>query len=250
VDRVGRLAVNDRTPRPRILLPARFSASASALRFQAEVNARKLIEAVYRAGGEPLSVHPSTDSLTVDALENRFGFADGLLLPGGGDLDPSHYGGQQHATLYDVDPEQDRFDLALADWALATGRPVLAICRGLQVANVQLGGTVTAHMDDPHRHVVSELKLETDSELAQLTGTDRLSISCYHHQCLDTLGRGLRAVAHGADGTVEAVELDHPGWFVGVQWHPEDTADVDPHQARIFGGLVAAAAAGLAGGDR
>lgn len=206
------------------------------------MSARKLIEAVYDAGGEPLSVHPAGHSLTADALEDRFGFADGVILPGGGDLDPRFYGGEKHEALYDVDIEQDRFDLALAAWALATRRAVLAICRGLQVANVQLGGTITAHMDAPHRHVVSDVKLETDSTLAQLVGDGELSISCYHHQCLNALGRGLRPVAYGADGTIEAVELDHGGWFVGVQWHPEDTAAVDSRQAQIFGAFVAAAA--------
>jgi len=229
--------------RPRILVPARFSASASALRFGAEVSARKLVEATWRAGGEPLSVHPAVEDLSVDALEERFGFTDGLLLPGGGDLDPGAYGGNGHDAIYDVDAEQDAFDLALAEWALATGRPVLAICRGLQVVNVHLGGTVTAHMDEPHRHVVSDLTVHPGSQLAALLGTGNLRISCYHHQCLARLGRGLRAVGLGADGTVEAVELDRPSWFVGVQWHPEDTADLDPHQARIFAGLVAAAEA-------
>ncbi len=229
------------TERPRIIIPARFSASASALRFEAEVAARKLIDAVYRAGGEPLVVHPNVDDLTVDALEARFGFVDGLLLPGGGDLDPQWYGGTGHEAVYDVDLDQDRFDLALADWALSTGRAVLAICRGLQVCNVRLGGTITVHMDEPHQHVVSDLHLPDDAVLSRMLGTRTLSISCYHHQRIDRLGEGMRAVAHGQDGTVEAVELDRPGWFVGVQWHPEDTADVDSHQVGIFAGFVDAA---------
>jgi putative glutamine amidotransferase len=118
---------------------------------------------------------------------------------------------------------------------------VLAICRGLQIANVQAGGTITAHLDRPHRHVLSTLALEPGTELAKLVGVDQLTISSYHHQRVDRLGRGLRPVAVSADGTVEAVERDGPDWFVGVQWHPEDTADSDPHQARLFSALVAAA---------
>ena len=227
--------------RPRVLIPARFSASASALRFRAEVSARALVEAVYDAGGEPLTVHPTEERLRVPELDDRFRFADALLLPGGGDLHPQLYDGQHHETLYDVDVVQDRFDLALTDWALTTRRPVLAICRGLQVVNVKLGGTITAHMDDPHRHLVSELDLDPGAVLTDLVGSRRLSISCYHHQCLATLGDGLRPVAHGSDGTIEAVELAGRGWFVGVQWHPEDTAHQDQHQARIFAGLVQAA---------
>lgn len=235
-------AVVSRAGRPRVILPARFSASASALRFAAEVTARRLVEAVFRAGGEPLTVHPSSaDGLTTDDLERRFGFADALLLPGGGDLHPRHYGGRHHDELYDVDEEQDAVDLALAGWALATGRPLLAICRGLQVTNVQLGGSIDVHMDVPHRSVVADLDLDADSQLARLVGTDRIRTSCFHHQRLASLGAGLRPIARVADGTVEAVELDGGGWFVGVQWHPEDTADSDPAQARLFAGLVDAA---------
>ena len=230
------------TRRPRIVIPARFSESASALRFRAEVNARKLIEAVYAAGGEPLTVHPHAPGGTAPTdVAERFDFADAVLLPGGGDLHPDAYGGDHHETLYDMDLEQDAFDLAVARWALESGRPVLAICRGLQVANVSLGGSITAHMDNPHRSVVSDLDLSPGSALRSTVATDRLQISCYHHQSLDRLGTGLRSVAVGTDGTVEAVERDDASWFLGVQWHPEDTAAEDEAQARIFRAFVQAA---------
>ncbi len=234
--------------RPKIIVPARFSQSASALRFQAEVNARKLIEAVYTAGGEPLTVHPFAPEGYVEkgAIEERFEFADALLLPGGGDILPTFYGGDdEHEELYDMDAEQDAFDLALADWALRTRRPILAICRGLQIANVSLGGTLIAHMQDPHRHVLSELSLGPDSHLAGATGARLLTISCYHHQAIDRLGDGLRATAWSADGIVEAVETNSASdqWFLGLQWHPEDTAATDPAQHSIFAQFVAAGTA-------
>ncbi|KRF23169.1 gamma-glutamyl-gamma-aminobutyrate hydrolase family protein [Phycicoccus sp. Soil803] len=230
--------------RPLIIVPARFSESASALRFRAEVTARALATAVFDAGGEPVTVHPHARDGLVDEgqVADRFDFADGVLLPGGGDITPALYGGLEHGEHYDMDPEQDAFDLAVARWALRTGRPVLAICRGLQVANVAMGGTLVAHMDRPHRHVVSELTLERACALTDALGTRTLSISCYHHQALDRLGDGLVAVAWSGDGTVEAVEMvaaDAP-WFLGVQWHPEDTAATDPAQMAIFAQLVAA----------
>jgi putative glutamine amidotransferase len=102
--------------RPLIAIPARFSSSAAALRFEAEVAARKLVEAVYAAGGEPLLVHPSAPGGAVSDAEvaRRLAFADGVLLPGGGDLNPVYYGGVQHESLYDMDLEQDAFDLAVA----------------------------------------------------------------------------------------------------------------------------------------
>ncbi len=232
--------------RPLIAVPARFSSSAAALRYEAEVSARKLIEAVYAAGGEPLSVHPSAPGGTISEADvaRRLDFADGVLLPGGGDLHPVHYGGARHESLYDLDLEQDAFDLAVARWSLRAGRPLLAICRGLQVVNVALGGTLVQDMPRHHRHVRSELTLKPDTAVHGVLGQDVATISCYHHQAVDRLGTGLIATASADDGVVEAIELAEPGrgWFLAVQWHPEDTADGDPAQQRLFGALVSAAA--------
>jgi putative glutamine amidotransferase len=240
--------------RPLIAVPARFSSSAAALRYEAEVSARKLIEAVYAAGGEPLSVHPSAPGGTISEADaaRRLGFADGVLLPGGGDLHPVHYGGARHESLYDMDLEQDAFDLAVARWSLRAGRPLLAICRGLQVVNVALGGTLVQDMPRHHRHVQSELTLKPDTAVHGMLGQDVAIISCYHHQAVDRLGTGLIATASADDGVVEAIELAEPGrgWFLAVQWHPEDTADGDPAQQRLFGALVSAAAASAAARNR
>src|SRR5690606_2721271 len=138
----------------------------------------------------------------------RLAFADAVLLPGGGDLDPVRYG-QRVASddVYDVDAEQDAFDLAVAEWAHAEGEPLLAVRRSLQVVNVQRGGDVQQHMASPHRHVVHEVAVEPGSALAGVVG-DRVTASCFHHQSLDRLGDGLRAVARAADGTPEAFELE------------------------------------------
>jgi putative glutamine amidotransferase len=228
--------------RPLIAIPARFSQSASALRFRAEVNARKLVEAVYAGGGEPLTIHPSADVSSAD-IDDRLNFVDGVLLPGGGDVSPALYGGDHHDDLYDIDPLQDAFDVAVATWTQRTGRPLLAICRGLQVVNIARGGTLIAHLDEPHRHVTSRLTFGADTHLAAVTGRRVMTISCFHHQAIDQLGRGLHAAAWSDDGVVEAIETDAADrqWFLGVQWHPEDTAETDPAQQAIFTGLVHAA---------
>jgi putative glutamine amidotransferase len=232
------------TRRPLVVIPGRFSASASALRYGALVTARALSEAVLRAGGEPLTVHPWAPGgrADVDEVAGRLAFADAVLLPGGGDLAPQRYGSPDaHEDVYDVDDEQDAFDLAVADWALRDGVPLLAVCRGLQVVDVVLGGELEQHMEVPHRHVRHEVTVHGGSLLAALTGT-AAKVSCYHHQRIRRLGRGLRPVAHDADGGVEAVELeDARGWFLGVQWHPEDTAADDPAQHALFAALVDAA---------
>lgn len=222
--------------RPLIVIPARFSASASALRFRAEVTAAKLVRAVYDAGGEPLVVHPA-----LPFAPDRFWMADGVLLPGGGDL-AAHWAGQQaHPSQYDVDETQDAFDLALARFALEERLPLLAICRGCQVVNVARGGDLVQDLAD-HRHVVHTVEVLADTLLRPLAGGPALTVSCYHHQGVGRLGKDLRAAAYAADGTIEAVTLDgHDGWYLGVQWHPEDTADTDPRQAALFRALVEAA---------
>ncbi|MFF0388106.1 gamma-glutamyl-gamma-aminobutyrate hydrolase family protein [Kitasatospora sp. NPDC004615] len=231
--------------RPLIAIPARFAASTSALRYAAEVNARALIEAVWRAGGEPATLHPHAPGGVADPAEvrERLERFDGLLLPGGGDLAPHRYGcADVHEAVYDVDDEQDAFDLELARAAIDLRLPVLAICRGLQVVNTALGGTLHQDMGGPdheHRHLRHPVSLAPGSALLSTTGADVVEASCYHHQHVDKPGEGLTVTARAADGTVEALELaGHEGWLVAVQWHPEDTAHQDAAQQSIFDALV------------
>ncbi|MFJ9738570.1 gamma-glutamyl-gamma-aminobutyrate hydrolase family protein [Streptomyces sp. NPDC101166] len=227
--------------RPLIAIPARFAATTSALRYAAEVNARALVEAVWRAGGEPVSIHPSDPADTdVAARLTRF---DGVLLPGGGDLAPDRYGAvDAHASVYDVDDLQDAFDLEVVRVALETGLPLLAICRGLQVVNVALGGTLHQDMGGPdheHRHLLHPVTIRPGTLTAQALGADKIEASCYHHQQVDRLGDGLAVAATAEDGTTEALELPTArGWFVAVQWHPEDTAHQAPYQQHLFDALI------------
>ncbi|MDF2268531.1 gamma-glutamyl-gamma-aminobutyrate hydrolase family protein [Streptomyces coacervatus] len=227
--------------RPLIAIPARFSATTSALRYAAEVNARALIEAVWRAGGEPASIHPAAGE-----VGERLARFDGVLLPGGGDLAPHRYGATDtHDSVYDVDDLQDAFDLRLARRTLDLGLPLLAVCRGLQVVNVALGGTLHQDMGGPeraHRHVVHPVAVQCGTLLEQATAVQKVEASCYHHQRVDRPGAGLTVTARAADGTVEGLELPGGhGWFTAVQWHPEDTAHEDSAQQGIFDALVRAA---------
>ncbi|RFS83177.1 gamma-glutamyl-gamma-aminobutyrate hydrolase family protein [Actinomadura spongiicola] len=230
--------------RPLIALPARFSESASALRYRAEVAAQALVEAVFRAGGEPFVMHPATPF-----DPSRLDRCDGLLLPGGGDLHPRHYGADtEHEALYDVHDEQDDFDLAVAAHAVRTGLPTLAVCRGLQVVNTVLGGTLNQHMTREHRHVVHPVTVKPGTLLAKTLDAQEITASCYHHQSVETLAPSLTATAHGADGTIEAAELTDAertgdgAWFLAVQWHPEDTAADDPAHQALFDALIEASA--------
>jgi putative glutamine amidotransferase len=244
----------DRKPvggaRPVVVIPARFSASASALRFRAEVSAAKLVQAVYDAGAEPLVLHPEVpDGIEDDDLDqlvrDRIWMADGVLLPGGGDLAARWSGQAHHESQYDVDETQDAFDLALARVAIEDRIPLLAICRGTQVVNVARGGDLVQDMTETlgadHRHLVHEIEILEDSPLRAVVPEDRMTISCYHHQGLGRLGEGLQASAYAQDRTIEAVALDgHDGWYLGVQWHPEDTAASDHQQAGVFEAFVRA----------
>jgi len=230
--------------RPLVLIPGRHSASASALRYAALVTARALAEAVWAAGGEPLTVLPALGAnATPDDVAARFAFADAVLLPGGGDLSPAHYGEDVTSNeVYDVDADQDAVDLAIARWAATADVPLLAVCRGLQVVNVALGGTLDQHMAQPHRHTVRPLDVRAGSRLAGWIGAERIDISCYHHQRIARLAPGLEPVAFADDGTVEAVEVaGRDGFALGVQWHPEDTAATDPVNGALFASFVAAA---------
>ncbi|GAB2837117.1 gamma-glutamyl-gamma-aminobutyrate hydrolase family protein [Actinocorallia aurea] len=226
--------------RPLIAIPARFSASASALRYAGVVAARAVAEAVWRVGGEPFVMLPDAPREAAGRLRR----CDGLLLPGGGDLAPSRYGAAEtHDRVYGVDDAQDAFDLAAAEHALASGLPALAICRGLQVVNVAAGGTLRQHLEPDHMAFAHEVAAEPGSLLAKTAAERALAVSCFHHQAVATLGAGLTVTARAADGTVEAVERrDAGGWLLAVQWHPEDTAAADQAQQDLFAAFVRAAA--------
>ncbi|HUR17688.1 MAG TPA: gamma-glutamyl-gamma-aminobutyrate hydrolase family protein [Acidimicrobiales bacterium] len=201
------------------------------------------VAAVRRAGARPVLV-PTLDIVDPEATLAPF---DGLLLTGGGDIEPSRYGGEPHPQVYGVDPSRDAAELDLVHAALSAGIPTFVICRGMQVLNVALGGTLHQHLPDLQGmdlhgqpghdlSVVHDVKVTEGTLLAQAAGRSVLRCTSHHHQAVDMLGDGLTAVAASGDGLVEAVELEDPGgrWVLGVQWHPEMTASEDPNQQALF----------------
>lgn len=223
--------------RPRIAIPGRFTESASALRYRGLVSARKLLEAVWSAGGDPVTLLPATGSDAGEWAERLAGF-QGVLLPGGGDVIPSRYGtSPDHPSLYDMDPVQDESDFTLAEYALDSGLPLFAVCRGLHVVNVLRGGSLVVDMPEHHRHHLHVVELMDPEDHL---GIERPSVtaSCHHHQGIDRIGSGLQVLGRSADGWIEAVVIEGPGWAAGVQWHPEDTAAEDPDQRRLFARFV------------
>jgi putative glutamine amidotransferase len=213
------------------------------------LNAR-YVECVRRAGGLPLLLPPGEPR-----LEEALGLFDALVMCGGPDLDPRLYGGRAHPQVYGLDPERDASDLELARELVARRVPALCICRGVQVLNVALGGTLVEHLPDevgskvPHRgperaYVPHEVRLEPRSHLAALLGAQSLSPASSHHQAVRAPGRGLAVVARALDGTIEALEHAEHERLIAVQWHPEYTAHEDPQQQRLFDELVRWAGAG------
>ena len=210
-------------------------------------------EAVVQAGGLPILIPLGLDEDALWALLER---VDGLLLPGGGDVGPNHYGGNaSDPTIRDIDDERDRSEFFLVHHALRQQKPLLAICRGHQVFNVALGGTlwedVRAAMpgaivhDYFHRqdraYLAHEVEVVGDSRLYHILGGERVAVNSLHHQGIRELSPELRAVATAPDGLVEAVEVPNHPFALGVQWHPENLVGSAPPMLALFTHLVAAA---------
>ncbi len=220
--------------RPRIAILGRFADGTTATRSRAIVSARALVESIWNAGGEPITLLPTADT---DWSTRLRGFS-AVLMPGGGDLNPELYGQKPESEeLYGIDDLQDSADLSLTKWAIENNVPLLAICRGFQLVNVAFGGTLVQHMQNDHRHVVHQLHLDADAERLGV-GVTPLESSCYHHQAIDRLGEGLRVIARAELGHVEAVAIDNGAWAYAVQWHPEDNAGENEQQAALFARFV------------
>lgn len=209
------------------------------------------LEGVTRAGGVAtlLPPQPVDEAIAARVLDGL----DGLIITGGRDVDPRAYGHRAHSATDQPAIERDAWEFALLQGALARNMPVLGICRGAQVLNVALGGTLHQHLPDLLGHTrhqagnavftTSSVRTVPGTRTAALIG-DSTDAQCYHHQAIDQLGRGLIISAQdGADGVIEAVELDpvhYPhAWVVAVQWHPEERLD----DLRLFAGVVQAAGA-------
>jgi putative glutamine amidotransferase len=205
-------------------------------------------ESVRRVGGEPVILDWSTLASAAETLRRL----DGLLLTGGPDVDPAEYGEERHASVVSVaDPARDRFELEIAREALKNGAPVLAICRGMQVLNVALGGSlvqdIPSSVPGALRHQVSEpknaiahgVRIAPGSRVADLLAATEARVNSRHHQSVKRLGQGLVVTATASDGIVEALEKPDARFCVAVEWHPENFVDTGEFLP-LFEGLVRA----------
>lgn len=208
------------------------------------------VRAVAGAGGIPVLVPLNVGDEDLAEVLRR---VDGLLLPGGGDIDPRHYGGQPHELVEEIDDDRDRVEIGLARLAVREQKPVLAICRGHQVLNVALGGTMyedlASQMPGAIRHSYYEARTDLPHTVRVLPGTqlaailqeEETGVNSIHHQGLRDLAPELVVSALAPDGLVEGVEVPGHPFAVGVQWHPENLLQVAPVMQNLFTALVAAA---------
>jgi len=214
------------------------------------MNFQAYIQAVLLAGGIPVLI----PSLVVESeWETLYSRLDGILLTGGGDISLDYFNGEQHARIDGVDPKRDALELALLRAVGQDKKPFLGICRGIQVVNVGLGGSLYTHIPDQlinsidHTYpgnmrtvLVHDVEIAPGSLLEQICGVSRLRVNSLHHQGLKELAPGLRGSAHAPDGLVEAVELIGHPFGIAVQWHPEWLTDQLPTR-NLFKAFIVAA---------
>ena len=210
------------------------------------------LDALRRAGARTAILAPGEEGQP-EALLEPF---DGLLLVGGGDVDPARYAGDMNEHVYAVEPDRDETEIALLHAAERLAMPTLCICRGVQVMNVAYGGTLLGHLPDvdglqvhgvplDQTQTIHDVLVESGSRLSAVAKTDRLASLSHHHQGIDRVGDGLVVTARTEDGLIEAIERVVPDsedtsapWMLGVQWHPEETAEEDPAQQSLFDALA------------
>jgi putative glutamine amidotransferase len=214
---------------------------------------RRYVMAVEAAGGAPVMLPPGLSGESLRALFDRL---DGLLLSGGGDIDPVCYGETPHPATKEVSADRDQMELDLARWAMQTGKAMLSICRGIQVFNVALGGTLVqdipsqvagalAHTFDATKvareYQAHTVRIDPDTRLREVMQVEQAGVNSWHHQSVKQAAPGLRVTALSPDGVIEAMELPGHRFALGVQWHPEWLYDHQPEMKRLFEALVQAA---------
>lgn len=240
---------------PLIGIPCRHDTSGKYQGSPINAQSEAYLTAIGNAGGIPFLIPLG---LAEPALRKLYDLADGILLSGGGDIEPSLYKHAPHPSESDVQPDRDALEIMLCRWAAENRKPLLAICRGIQVMAIAANGTLIQDLPsqmpqaDKHNHryldenghkiedLVHSIQLETGSTLNQILGTNRLTVNSMHHQAVEHMPEPYTVVARSSDGVVEAVELSGHPFFCGLQWHPEVLTERQEAARQIFRAFIAA----------
>lgn len=227
------------------------------------IMSQRYVRTLTASGAVPWIVPLLDDPETLREIYDR---VDGLFLPGGVDVDPVSYNEEKLASCGRVDPDRDRTEIKLAEWAMRDRKPILAVCRGAQILSVAAGGTLYQDLGSEYPDAIKHdywpkvgartrqdlahpVNVVANTRLNRLLGTDTVLVNSMHHQGIKKLAPTLIANAFAPDGLIEGVESNDDNFVVGVQWHPEDLADIDPNMRRLFDAFIEAAR-GYRGGTR
>lgn len=217
------------------------------------VSYSKNSRAIEQAGGLPVLIPADVSQETLRGLYDRL---DGVLLPGGGDIAPTAYHApEKHKTVSGVDTQRDVSELLMTRWAINDDLPVFGICRGIQVMNVALGGTliqdIPTHINtdlthdipksQPRSTLLHDVTIESGTRLADILGETTVTVNSLHHQALQDLASGFEITATAPDGIIEAIEMPDKTFVLAVQWHPEDIYEDDVRMMRLFESFVESA---------
>jgi putative glutamine amidotransferase len=215
------------------------------------VMSQRYVDVLTSVGAIPWVIPLTRDTDTLRAIYEQL---DGVFLPGGVDMDPTQYSESRLPECGAIDPDRDRVEVALVQWAMAERKPVLAVCRGVQVLNVAAGGTLYQDLaewcDAPIKHdywpnevrqrqdLVHDVIIEPGTQLASIIGAGATNVNSMHHQGIKKLAPGLIVNAKAPDGLIEGVEGHDDSYLLGVQWHPEELVESDPAMRRLFESFI------------
>ena len=218
--------------------PACTVAVTASIRLDGDTSRVRLtaayVTALESAGLIPLIVPPLSRASAAAVILDS---VSGLVLTGGEDIDPARYGEKRHEKIRSINAARDATEIALIEEAKARGKPILAICRGIQILNVALGGTLVqdipsqldtkiAHDEDSPRNSRShDISIEPGSLIAKAVGTEHCTVNSFHHQSVKRVADGMRVTARSPDGVIEGLESTDDWWVIAVQWHPEEMTD-------------------------
>ncbi len=221
------------------------------------IMSQRYVKTLIGSGAIPWIIPLLDDEATLRAIYDR---VDGIFLPGGVDIDPDSYNEARTPACGRVDPDRDRTEIMISNWAMKDGKPILAVCRGAQLLSVAAGGSlyqdVTIEYPGAIKHdywpksgvstrqdLVHDVSVVPNTRLDRILGTSEFRVNSMHHQGIKNLPQNLVANAFAPDGLIEGVEAKEDEFVVGVQWHPEDLADKDPQMRKLFDAFVDASAA-------